>query len=63
MLQWIYNNKTKLTGGLLVVLGSVQANSEALRAVLSQETFAWLTVALGCLVAALGFLNSHRPTI
>lgn len=63
MWKWLYNNKTKITGGLLVVLGSVQANSESLRGVLSQESFAWLTVALGCLVAFLGFLNSHKPTI
>lgn len=61
--RWVYNNKTKITGGALVVIGSMQANSEAMRAIMSPEQFAWFTVLAGVFVALLGFVNSNKPTI
>lgn len=63
VLRWIYNNKTKLTGGVLVAVGAMQANATAMQALLSPGHFAWFTVGAGVLVAVLGFLNSHKPTI
>lgn len=59
----IYNNKTKITGAALVALGSLQANSEAMRAIMTPEQFAWFTVLAGVFVALLGFINSNKPTI
>lgn len=56
-LSWLNQHKTKITGFLLVVAGSLQANTTMLQSVLSPAQFAWFTVGVGCLVAALGFVN------
>jgi hypothetical protein len=60
---WFYNHKTKITGLLMVVIGSLQANSAVLEQLLSPKQFAWFTVGAGVVVAGLGFLNSQKPTI
>jgi hypothetical protein len=59
-LRWLNANKTKMTGLLLVLIGSLQANSSAIQQLLTPEQYAWLTVALGLLVALLGFLNNPK---
>ena len=55
-------HKTKITGALLVFIGALQANSQTIQGLVSQETFAWFTVGAGAFVAVLGFLNSHKGT-
>lgn len=52
---------TRATGFLLVVLGSLQASSEQIRALISPEAFAWATIVVGAIVAGLGFLNASAP--
>lgn len=59
-LAWLWRNPTKLTGFLLVILGSVQANSVSLQSVLTPAQYAWFTVVVGGVVAGLGFLNGTR---
>jgi len=63
ILRSLYNNKTKLTGLLLVVIGALQTNATALQSLLTADQFAWFTVGAGVLVAVLGFMNSHKPTV
>jgi hypothetical protein len=60
VLAWLQRNPTKLTGFLLVILGSVQANSVSLQSVLTPAQYAWFTVVVGGIVAGLGFLNGSR---
>lgn len=59
-LTWLNGHKTKITGGLLVVAGALQANATSIQAVVKPTTYAWFTVAVGVIVALLGFLNSRR---
>lgn len=59
-LAYLWQHPTKITGFLLVILGSVQANSLSLQSVLTPAQYAWFTVIVGCLVAGLGFLNGTR---
>lgn len=56
-LSWLGRHKTKITGMFLVIAGSIQANTTVLQSVLTPAQFAWFTVGVGCLVAALGFIN------
>lgn len=60
-LRWLNDHKTKITGFLLVVAGSLQANTTMLQSVLTPAQFAWFTVIIGCIVAALGFINGRKP--
>ena len=57
-LAWLYSHKTKITGGLLVVAGAVQASATTIQPVVSPKAYAMFTVGVGALVALLGFLNS-----
>lgn len=57
--EFLNRHKTKLTGLVLVVLGSIQANITALQALLTPREFAWSTVMIGAIVAAIGFLNGR----
>jgi hypothetical protein len=50
----------RITGFLLVVLGSLQASSEQIRSLITPEAFAWATIAVGALVAGLGFLRASQ---
>ena len=59
-LAMLNRHKTKITGGVLVVLGAVQANATALQAALSPQAYAWTMVGAGCFVALLGFLNGRK---
>lgn len=59
----LYNNKTKITGFLLVVVGSLQANAAMVETLLTERQFALFTIIVGCIVAGLGFINGKRPTI
>lgn len=59
-LAYIRQHPTKITGFLLVILGSVQANSLSLQSVLTPAQYAWFTVIVGGIVAGLGFLNGTR---
>jgi hypothetical protein len=52
---------TRLTGFLLVVLGSLQASSEQIRALITPEAYAIATIVVGALVAGLGYLNARQP--
>lgn len=61
VLLFLNRNKTKLTGCLLVGLGSLQANSTLLQGVLNPQQFAWVMAGAGVLVAMLGFLNTPKP--
>ena len=58
---FLNRNKTKITGMMLVAIGSVQANSALLQSVLTPKQFAWVMVGGGVLVATLGFLNNPKP--
>ncbi len=55
----INNNKTKITGALLVAFGVLQTQSETIRGLLDERSFAWFTIGVGVIVAVLGFLNSQ----
>lgn len=60
MKQYLRTHPTRITGFLLVVLGTLQANSPQLQALLSPKVYAFVTIIVGALVAGLGFLNSRR---
>lgn len=60
-LLWLNQHKTKITGFFLVIAGSLQANTTMLQSVMTPAQFAWFTVGVGCLVAALGFINGKTP--
>ncbi len=57
--QLLKQHPQKITGFVLVVLGSVQASSEVLRDVLTPTRFAVMVVVLGAIVAGLGFVNTQ----
>lgn len=57
-MNYVSANKTKITGALLVAFGVLQTQSETIRALLDEASFAWFTIAVGMAVAVLGFLNS-----
>lgn len=57
-MNYVNANKTKITGALLVLFGVLQTQSETIRGLLDERAFAWFTIAVGCIVAVLGFLNS-----
>lgn len=59
-LTWLNTHKTKLTGLLLVILGSVQANLTMLQSSLNPHTYAMLTIIIGAGVAAIGFWNGRK---
>lgn len=59
-LEWLNRHKTKLTGFLLVVLGSVQANLTILQSSLDPQTYAVTTIVIGAVVAAIGFVNGRK---
>lgn len=61
-LTWLNTHKTKITGAILVAVGSVQANATMLQPLMSPRGYAVFTIAAGVLVAVLGFLNSRRET-
>lgn len=58
--KFLNDHPTKITGFLLVVAGSLQANTAALQSVMTPKSYAWFTVIVGCIVAALGFVNGSR---
>lgn len=49
----------KIAGFILVTLGGVQANITTIQEFLSPRAYAFLNMALGCAVAALGFINTQ----
>ncbi len=51
-------HKTKITGMLLVLVGSLQASSTSVQALLSPRQYALFTILIGLVVALLGFLNN-----
>lgn len=51
-------HKTKITGLALVLVGSLQASSAAFQTLLTPTQYAMFTIAMGLLVALLGFLNN-----
>ena len=59
--QVIKTHPQRITGFLLVVLGSLQASSEQIRSLITPEAFAWATIVVGALVAGLGFLKAQQP--
>lgn len=59
---FLNRNKTKITGALLVVIGSLQANAEFMQSLLTPKQYAMFTIAAGMFVALLGFLNNPKPT-
>lgn len=62
VLSTINNNKTKITGALLVAFGVLQTQSEQIRSLLTPNMFAGFTIVVGVAVAVLGFLNSAAST-
>lgn len=54
------DHKTKLTGLILTIVSTIQANTDVLQSVLSPKAFAWLTAAIGAVVTAIGFVNSSH---
>ena len=60
---FLYNNKTKITGFLLALAGTLQANEAAFEVLLTPKQFALFTIFIGVAVMALGFVNSVKPTL
>lgn len=60
---FLYNNKTKITGAVIVGLGSLQANAAVIETLLTPEQFAKFTIFAGLIVTVLGFINTQKPTI
>lgn len=58
MLKFLNNHKTKIVGFLITLLGAVQASAGQLGAVLSPKAYAWTMIAIGIVVAVLGFINT-----
>ena len=56
----LQTHPTRITGLLLVIVGSLQANSEVFRSLLSPTQYGLFTIGTGVVVAALGFLNAGR---
>jgi hypothetical protein len=59
MREFIKNNKTKITGVAIAILGALQASSGNLVTLLTPHQYALLMVFVGVGVSALGFLNSQ----
>lgn len=62
MLKVVNRWKTRLTGVLIIIGGSVQVYSEQLKVFMTAEDFAKLTVGAGVLVLVLGFLNTKSSS-
>lgn len=64
-LAFLMAHKTKLTGAMLVSIGSLQANSAFFQAgpdpLLTPRQFSVFTIGAGMFVALLGFLNNPKP--
>lgn len=60
MFTFINRHKTKICGIVLAGLGALQANSQMMQSVLSQKDFAYVSMALGFLVAVIGFINTSQ---
>lgn len=58
--NWIYTHPTRITGFLLVIFGSLQANSAVVEQLLTPQQFSLFTIAVGAIVSGLGFLNTKR---
>jgi hypothetical protein len=59
--SYLKTHPTRITGVLLVVLGSLQAYSEQIRALITPEAYAVATIVVGVIVAALGYWNAQQP--
>lgn len=51
---------TRITGLALVIFGALQAAAPQFQVLLTAQQFAIFNIAVGVLVAALGFLNAKR---
>lgn len=56
----LLTHPTRITGMLLVIVGSLQANSAVFQELLSPTQYGMFTIATGVIVAGLGFLNAGR---
>jgi len=63
VLIFLYNNKTKISGFLLAIVGALQSQAFVIQGWMSEGAFATFTTAMGTLVAVLGFVNGKKPTI
>lgn len=63
ILVFLYNNKTKITGFLLAIVGALQSQTAVLQSWMTEGMFATFTTVMGTLVAVLGFINGKKPTI
>lgn len=61
-LRFTNRHKTKITGALLVIIGSLQANATFMQELLSPRAYAMFTIAAGMFVALLGFLNAPKES-
>jgi len=59
-ISFLNRHKTKISGGVMVVIGSVQAQAVIIQPFMSPKHFALFTIAAGGFVALLGFLNGQR---
>lgn len=56
-LRFLNSHKTKITGVLLIGIGSLQANAAFMQTLLTPRQYAYFTIGAGMFVAMLGFLN------
>lgn len=61
-LRFTNRHKTKITGALLVVIGSLQANAQFMQELLTPRQYAFFTIGAGMFVALLGFLNAPKES-
>ncbi len=61
IIAFLLKHPQKITGALLVGLGAIQANITMLQQILTPRQFAFTTIAVGCVVAVLGFINTQKP--
>lgn len=58
--NYVYTHPTRCTGFLLVIFGSLQANSAMVEQLLPPKWFAVFTIVIGIIVSGLGFVNAKR---
>lgn len=62
ILQWLFENRTKVLGYTQVMLGALAvADAELLRAVLGDNGPRWIILLSGVLTAIVGHYNSSKP--
>lgn len=59
MLEFLNSHKTKITGFIIILAGTLQSLSVHFQQLLEPGAYAKFTIILGIVVAVIGFINTH----